>query len=78
MEGAKHKMTAIASNQMIHPQTPTTKEQKTYHKQATGEALETVEKRSAEHELKLYGGCFWYVPFLVMHGTPSPSIGIQD
>ncbi|KAI4728524.1 glutathione S-transferase [Aureobasidium sp. EXF-10728] len=31
---------------------------KTYYKKATGEALETVEKHSADHELKLFGSCF--------------------
>jgi len=34
---------------------------KTYHKKATGAALKTVEKHSADHELKLFGSCFWYV-----------------
>lgn len=34
---------------------------KTYHKKATGKALETVEKHSQDHELKLFGSCFWYV-----------------
>lgn len=37
------------------------KEKKEYHKVATGLALETVKKRSWEHELKLFGACFWYV-----------------
>ncbi|CAD0014305.1 unnamed protein product, partial [Aureobasidium pullulans] len=31
---------------------------KTYHKKATGAALKTVEKHSADHELKLFGSCF--------------------
>lgn len=35
--------------------------QKAYHKKATGAALTTVKKHSKEHELKLYGSCFWYV-----------------
>ena len=34
--------------------------QKTYHKKATGAALATTKKHSKEHELKLYGSCFWY------------------
>jgi len=34
-------------------------EKKTYHKKATGKALETANKHSQEHDLKLYGGCFW-------------------
>ena len=34
-------------------------EKKTYHKKATGIALNTVKKHSKEHELKLYGSCFW-------------------
>ena len=33
---------------------------KTYNKKATGEALKTAEKHSAEKDLKLYGSCFWY------------------
>lgn len=32
---------------------------KTYHKKATGEALKTADKHAAEHELKLFGSCFW-------------------
>ncbi|CAD0050741.1 unnamed protein product [Aureobasidium pullulans] len=35
---------------------------KTYHKKATGAALKTVEKHSADHELKLFGSCFCIVP----------------
>lgn len=35
------------------------KEKKTYHKKASGPALKTVEKHSKDHELKLYGSCFW-------------------
>ncbi|KAI5207495.1 hypothetical protein E4T39_01976 [Aureobasidium subglaciale] len=31
---------------------------KTYHKKATGTALETVERHSDDHELKLFGSCF--------------------
>lgn len=31
---------------------------KTYHKQATGEALKTAQNHSAENDLKLYGSCF--------------------
>lgn len=31
---------------------------KTYHKQATGEALETANAHSTENDLKLYGSCF--------------------
>ena len=34
-------------------------EQKTYHKKVTGNALNTVKKRSKDHELKLFGSCFW-------------------
>lgn len=33
--------------------------QKTYHKKATGAALNTVKKHSKDHDLKLYGSCFW-------------------
>ena len=32
---------------------------KTYHKKATGIALNTVKKHSKDHDLKLYGSCFW-------------------
>jgi hypothetical protein len=35
------------------------KTQKTYHKKATGAALATVKKHSKDHELKLFGSCFW-------------------
>ena len=31
---------------------------KTYHKQATGRAWETVQKHDADNDLKLYGSCF--------------------
>ncbi|KAL9094297.1 MAG: hypothetical protein Q9165_003437 [Trypethelium subeluteriae] len=31
---------------------------KTYHKKASGKALETVKKHSKEHDLKLFGSCF--------------------
>ncbi|KAI9768336.1 MAG: Glutathione S-transferase U1 [Geoglossum simile] len=34
------------------------REQKTYHKKATGAALATVKKHSKDHELKLFGSCF--------------------
>jgi len=34
-------------------------EQKTYHKRATGQALNTVKKRFKDHDLKLIGSCFW-------------------
>jgi hypothetical protein len=32
---------------------------KTYHKKATGEAQTTVQKRSQENDIKLFGSCFW-------------------
>ena len=35
--------------------------QKTYHKKPTGEALVTAKRHSKDHELKLYGSCFWYI-----------------
>ena len=34
-------------------------DKKTYHKKATGLALTTVKKHSKEHDMKLYGSCFW-------------------
>lgn len=36
--------------------------QKNYHKKASGLALSTVKKHSKDHELKLFGSCFWYAP----------------
>lgn len=33
-------------------------EKKSYHKKATGVALNTVKKHSKQHDLKLYGSCF--------------------
>ena len=45
--------------------------QKSYHKKATGAALVTVKKHSKEHDLKLYGSCFWYV-----RGGPT-TVGMQ-
>ena len=38
---------------------PTNSTQKTYHKKASGAALNTVKKHAKEHDLKLYGSCFW-------------------
>lgn len=35
------------------------KEKKSYHKKATGSALKTAEAHADEHELKLFGSCFW-------------------
>ena len=35
------------------------KEKKTYHREASGVALETVNAHAEDHELKLYGSCFW-------------------
>ena len=32
---------------------------KTYHKKATGTALVTAKRHAKEHNLKLYGSCFW-------------------
>ncbi|KAH0131806.1 hypothetical protein KCU67_g16715, partial [Aureobasidium melanogenum] len=40
------------ANQNNHPA------KKTYYKKATGKALETAEKHSQHHELKLFGSCF--------------------
>ncbi|KAG9558478.1 glutathione S-transferase, partial [Aureobasidium melanogenum] len=56
---------------------------KTYHKKATGKALETVEKHSDDHELKLFGSCF--CPFvqrvwisLEMKGLDYQYIELED
>ena len=35
-------------------------EKKTQSKRATGAAFNTVKRRSKEHELKLFGSCYWY------------------
>lgn len=32
---------------------------KTYHKKATGAALVTAKRHAKDHNLKLYGSCFW-------------------
>ena len=32
---------------------------KTYHKKATGDALVTVKRHLKDHDLKLFGSCFW-------------------
>lgn len=32
---------------------------KSYHTKATGKAETTVQKRSQENDLKLFGSCFW-------------------
>ncbi|EKG17597.1 Glutathione S-transferase [Macrophomina phaseolina MS6] len=37
---------------------PQPDQKKTYHTKATGKALETVKKHSAENDLKLFGSCF--------------------
>lgn len=37
---------------------------KTYPKKATGKALQTAERHSQDHELKLFGSSFWYVVVL--------------
>ncbi|KZF26392.1 hypothetical protein L228DRAFT_264793 [Xylona heveae TC161] len=50
-------------------------EQKTYHKKATGDALNTVKKRSKEHDLKLFGGCF--CPFVQRVWISLELKGIQ-
>jgi len=56
------------------------KEQKTYHKKASGIALATVKKHSKEHDFKLFGSCFWYVyvtsPFgsLILNEMDSPFV----
>ena len=35
--------------------------QKTYHTKATGAAFVTAKRRSKDHDLKLFGSCFWYL-----------------
>ena len=37
----------------------TNSEQKTYHKKASGLAWATVKRHSKDHDLKLFGSCFW-------------------
>jgi glutathione S-transferase len=34
-------------------------QEKTYHKKASGNAAATVRMHSKEHDLKLFGSCFW-------------------
>lgn len=42
--------------------------QKSYHTKATGLAAETVQKRSNDEDLKLFGSCFWYAyPCIISH-----------
>jgi len=59
MESALSAATKLASNEMSGSTAPT-KEAKSYHTKATGAAATTAEEHSNEHELKLYGSCFWY------------------
>ena len=49
------------SNQTNNMPKEADKQQKTYHKKATGNALITVKKHAKDHDLKLYGSCFWLV-----------------
>ncbi|KAF2668041.1 glutathione S-transferase [Microthyrium microscopicum] len=53
---AKTSLNQLAKNETSKDQT--SKEQKSYHTKATGQALQTVEKHSTDHDLKLYGSCF--------------------
>ena len=46
------------SSQGLDPNQGGDTNKKTYHKEATGEALKTAKAHSAEHDLKLYGSCF--------------------
>lgn len=50
--------------------------QKTYHKKATGAALSTIKRHSKEHELKLFGSCFWYA--LVIIWSPLAFCRLPD
>lgn len=45
------------------------KQQKTYPKKASGQALQTVKRHSKPNELKLFGSCFWCVVFLLLLGS---------
>ena len=57
-----HRQIRSSSTTCVHKMSntdPTVKEKKTYHKKATGDALNTVKKHSKDDELKLYGSCFW-------------------
>lgn len=40
---------------------PGQRQQKTYPKKASGQALQTVKRHSKPNELKLFGSCFWSV-----------------
>lgn len=48
-------------------------QQKTYHKKASGSALNTVRKHTKDNELKLFGSCFWYRHFPVAY-CRSPDV----
>lgn len=43
---------------------PGQRQQKTYPKKASGQALQTVKRHSKPNELKLFGSCFWSVNYL--------------
>src|SRR5579871_5524213 len=56
-----HQRIRLSSTAFVHKMSNTdqpVKEKKSYHKKATGDALNTVKKHSKEDELKLYGSCF--------------------
>ena len=50
--------TTNGTKQELDPNQGGDANKKTYHKQATGEALKTADAHSAENNLKLYGSCF--------------------
>lgn len=55
--------------------------QKTYHKKATGAALNTVKRHTKEHELKLFGSCFWYVALVIWPSLSFANVkllGVQQ
>ncbi|KAK6582416.1 hypothetical protein PZA11_004824 [Diplocarpon coronariae] len=52
-----------------------TKQKKTYHKKASGNALATARKHAKEHELKLFGSCF--CPFVQRVWIAMEAKGLQ-
>jgi glutathione S-transferase len=56
----KYQLETVNPNPLFCPLvTNTMKQEKTYHKKASGNALATVRMHSKEDGLKLFGSCFW-------------------
>ena len=48
----------MSSNKELDPNQGGDESKKTYHKQATGDAWNTVQAHASDKDLKLYGSCF--------------------